>query len=596
MSSRHFTPAEEQVRAILHDGSTFPTGEQERVILHDGCAFVAACPGAGKTRVLVERARILLNDRTAGKAVAFLSFTNAAVSELGRRLQQEGLLPSPAFPHFMGTFDSFLWQFLVAPFGIPGCSSSPRLIPDKEKRTVRPSGECRPMPLECFDRATGQIKLAVATRLSFDPDRNPGLTRAYAASAASARQRFLLRGELDFDDARALAADRLKDAALSSKLATALAGRFREVIVDEAQDCNPADLEIIQWLRGTGIATKVVCDPHQSIYEFRGGVTDQLIAFGETFDPNDRLSLSDNFRSSDPICKAIVALRPPGPKVRPDSALGPHRTITTPVHILAYQGRRVPDTIGAKFRELVEAEGFDLVRCPVLAATRQSGARAIGQPDEASTLDLTLRLANAVTSFHFAFETGNRKEALEEVHRVILAIEGRMDTKTYHQYLAAEGIEPSSWRPRVLKLVRELRYAPSTYPNPDAWHVRAKALLEPHLLDGGRSINQILRRNVGLANALAVAPASNPPAKTIHSVKGMEFPAVCVVMTAATAKGILDYLQTGVPTECSEDARKIYVAVSRAQRLLAIATPKSQAARLEGLLAATGAPVSLLYL
>ena len=37
-----------------------PTSEQMMVISHAGSAFVAACPGSGKTRVLVERARRLL--------------------------------------------------------------------------------------------------------------------------------------------------------------------------------------------------------------------------------------------------------------------------------------------------------------------------------------------------------------------------------------------------------------------------------------------------------------------------------------------------------------------------------------------------------
>src|SRR5580704_12057744 len=97
-----------------------PTDEQARVIAHPGSAFVSACPGAGKTRVLVERARVLLNDRTASKGIAFLSFTNAAVSEFEQRLRDEGLLRSPPFPHFIGTFDSFVWQFLFVPFGVPG--------------------------------------------------------------------------------------------------------------------------------------------------------------------------------------------------------------------------------------------------------------------------------------------------------------------------------------------------------------------------------------------------------------------------------------------------------------------------------------------
>jgi DNA helicase II / ATP-dependent DNA helicase PcrA len=71
---------------------------------------------------------------------------------------------------------------------------------------------------------------------------------------------------------------------------------------------------------------------------------------------------------------------------------------------------------------------------------------------------------------------------------------------------------------------------------------------------------------------------------------------VCVVMTVATAKGIIDYLETGSPAEQAESAREIYVAASRAERLLVIAAPKSQADRLAAHLATTGAEVTMITL
>jgi DNA helicase II / ATP-dependent DNA helicase PcrA len=57
-----------------------------------------------------------------------------------------------------------------------------------------------------------------------------------------------------------------------------------------------------------------------------------------------------------------------------------------------------------------------------------------------------------------------------------------------------------------------------------------------------------------------------------------------------TAKGILDFLSAGISVTDNEEARKIYVGASRAQRLLAIAIPKSQASRLVSLLRVTEAP------
>jgi superfamily I DNA/RNA helicase len=577
-------------------GPFVPTVEQEGVIGHAGSAFITACPGAGKTRVLVERARVLLRIRENGRGVAFLSFTNAAVSELEGRLRAEALLSSPPFPHFIGTFDSFLWQFLIAPFGIPGCSAAPRLIPDKDSRKIRLSDKLRELPLECFDRETGDAIPEVAQRLGFDPAANPSLTKAYRTAARNARTRSIERGELDFTDARLIAAARLNDPVVAPRLAAALAARFREVIVDEAQDCNPADLEIIGWLRKAGIVTKVICDPHQSIYEFRGGVTEQLLAFGLTFGDDDRLPMNGNFRSTDHICKTIVALRAADSRNVIDQALGEFRSETTPIYIIAYPGTSVPATIGTRFQGLVNLLNLDVANCPVLAATRRSSANAIGQPVDPDTTELTLRLAMAVTDFHFAAEIGNRKAALEEIHKVVLDIDGGIGNRTYHQHLVAEGIEASAWRPQILQLARELRYDPAVYPNANAWHTRAMELLASYVPAGGPSIRQRLRRVAALDSALAVPLRSSPSARTIHSVKGMEFPGVCVVMSVRTAKGILDYLETGQPTTFAEESRKIYVAASRAQRLLAIAVPKSRATRLSSHIQGTGASISMIQL
>ena len=118
------------------------------------------------------------------------------------------------------------------------------------------------------------------------------------------------------------------------------------MIVDESQDCNPADLAIIDWLRKSGIITKVICDPHQSIFGFRGGVTEELVAFRQTFSENERLQMNGNFRSSDNICKAIVTLRPLDAPNVIDQALGDYRAEPLHIHILSYSGQSVPNAIG----------------------------------------------------------------------------------------------------------------------------------------------------------------------------------------------------------------------------------------------------------
>jgi hypothetical protein len=567
-----------------------PTDEQQRVIEHAGSAFIAACPGAGKTRVMVERARALLGGRPTGRGIAFLSFTIAAISELEDRLRREGLVETPAFPHFIGTFDAFLWQFLIAPFGIVGCAAKPRLIPDKDDRSIQPFASAQALPLECFDRVTGDAIPAMIQRHGFR-----GKIKAHETAARKLRARFLDRGELDFADARSLALARLRDPACGAVLGPAFAARCQELIVDEAQDCNPVDLEIIAWIRAADIPVKVICDPNQAIYGFRGGVTRELGQFADTFGAAEQLPMNGNFRSSEHIAKGIVALRAPGMRAALDEALGEHRDEPTAVHILSYSGQGVPSTIGAKFQELAAAMGLAARDCPVVSATRRTSANALGHPQDSGVRDLSYRLAVAISNFHFSFEVGGRKEALVAIHRIMLELSGQMGRKTYHQHHADRDVSPETWRPDALALAQALRFSPERFATAEAWHDEARRLLAPLLPADGPSINQRLRRNGDLEKALSVAPASGHPARTIHSVKGLEFLAICVVMSPSTAKGIIDFLTGGVGDD-NEEARKIYVGASRAQRLLVIALPRTQAPRLRGLMAGLGGAVGLVAL
>lgn len=170
----------------------------------------------------------------------------------------------------------------------------------------------------------------------------------------------------------------------------------------------------------------------------------------------------------------------------------------------------------------------------------------------------------------------------------MLEVEGLLGEKTYKQFMASAAIEPDSWRPRILQLITDLRYTPERFATPVDWLGHARALLQPSLLPGGRSIAQRLPMRDDLGTLLSVPPAVLCPGRTVHSVKGLEFPGACVVLTSGTAKRILDYIEDGQHPEIAEEARVLYVGASRAMQLLAIAVPQSQKDRLASLLGMTG--------
>lgn len=572
-----------------------PTDQQRAVIRHDGSAFVMACPGAGKTRVMTERARLLFQSMPSGRGVAFLSFTKAAVFELETRLRQEGLLPTPVFPSFVGTFDSFVWQFLVAPFGVKECETRPCLIADIAQLRVEPFARAHPLSLSCFCPQTGTIFEKAAKREGFDVSQKPDTQlQAYTTAATRLRARLRERGQLSFDEARAAALERLRDPLLAGRIAAALAGRFSEVIVDEAQDCNPDDLTIISWLRDSGLPVKVVCDPHQSIYGFRGGVTSHLFEFADTFTANQRKDLTGNFRSAPHICKTIAQFRPMSARGAPDDALGPLKHDTAPVQILAYRGTAVPASIGITFSALLQEAGIDVTSSPIVAATKASGAAAAGQPRPTNRQDRIVRLAEAVTEFHFAAGFTDMRSALDGAHQILMELVGCLSGRSYHQYLADNEIEPASWRSKVISILRKLRFDPTKYADARAWHAAAKNLLSNEsTIEEKQHISKKLKWNAALDTALVAVPAATAMPRTIHSVKGREYPAVCVVTTASTLKSILDFLEKGEPADKAEDARKLYVAASRAERLLVIAAPRSQAKRLGVHLSGQGARIMM---
>ncbi|WP_435104354.1 UvrD-helicase domain-containing protein [Arhodomonas sp. AD133] len=556
-----------------------PTPEQRAVIEHEGSCFVEACPGAGKTRVMVERARGLLRDRGAGGAIAFLSFTNAAVSELESRLQRARVLPTPAFPHFVGTFDGFVWQFLIAPFGVPDCAEAPRLIPDLGKLTV---GWGRKYPLKCFCPVSGNVIPHIAKQEKVEVDK---VAPAVRTQAKNKWRRLFDAGKLDFAAVRRLAVALINEREMAPRLGAALAARFGEIIVDEAQDCNPEDLEIVRWLRRSGIRTTVICDPDQAIYGFRGGVGRELRAFAKEFPGTARLPMTGNFRSSRAICCAVAAFRPG--ETAPDKPLGKHRELRSPVYILGYSGRSVPRDIGRLFRKLIEGHGLDPARCPVLATGWNAASRAVGAPTPKKRGYLVVKVASAVSRFHGAVDGHERRKAFEAFHEALIG-PWLEDGQTYRHYLTDKAITPECWRADMLPLIQDLRFDPGSGETVSTWLERARSALASVLPDN-KTPAQHLAKISELEACLCTPESTALTARSIHSVKGEEFPAACLVIGTSWAKKALDFLEKGSSENTAEEVRKLYVGVSRPEQLLMIAVPNSQKERLCGRLSAFGA-------
>lgn len=101
---------------LLPEGAHFPE-DARNVIRCWHSADVAACPGSGKTTVLLAKLK-LLADRMPfvnGAGICVLSHTNIAVNEIKKRLSDcaDKLL---SYPNFIGTIQSFVDKFVTMPY------------------------------------------------------------------------------------------------------------------------------------------------------------------------------------------------------------------------------------------------------------------------------------------------------------------------------------------------------------------------------------------------------------------------------------------------------------------------------------------------
>lgn len=78
--------------------------------------YLEACPGSGKTEVIAAKVAKEINNWTLSPSgIALLSFSNSATDELFSRVKKYSPDTVSRFPHFIGTFDSFIFKFLIGP-------------------------------------------------------------------------------------------------------------------------------------------------------------------------------------------------------------------------------------------------------------------------------------------------------------------------------------------------------------------------------------------------------------------------------------------------------------------------------------------------
>ncbi|MFG3048175.1 UvrD-helicase domain-containing protein [Streptomyces sp. NPDC048241] len=579
------------------------TEDQQALVDAKDSLFAAACPGAGKTRAMVAR----FVKRTAEeprRGIALISFTNAAVDEVRRRCgtQAEALRA----PHFVGTFDTFIHRFIVTPLYVKAYKRKPNYVQSwadvsaTSFRLVPDLGKASDLEFRWFDfepDGRAHLDLSRVPKTFGDAMVHRQLAQRKHVAEAKASDifgRLLRAGTISCEAARLLAAFWLGSAEERALLAALLRARFAEVIVDEAQDCGREELDILRFLRDSGVRVVMVGDLDQSIYEFRNAAPAAVQEFAVGLPV--QLKLEDNWRSAPAICAFNSGLRS---GQLAETARGEHSVVQTPVHLVEFSALEqiVPAALEIAEQYKLAADGL-----VVLSHAEAHGMKAAGVASlEGAGSNRVLAIANAGSMLR-SRETDPkaRRKAVEQVQRAVLkALTVGRDTE--HRSFAAVceeiGVDPRWLESFAVRMALGLNTEGKTRLN---FAASVRDFLRT--ADWG-SVSAPASNNLGtLFKApsegawASVASFGNSPTirySTVHGVKGMEFPGVVLVLPdrlrvdRVTDRTVLDDWEGDHDTEAR---RVLYVAGSRAQELLVCAVHRKHTGRVASLLDATGVP------
>jgi DNA helicase-2/ATP-dependent DNA helicase PcrA len=278
-----------------HDGLN---PEQRAAVRHgEGPLMVVAGAGTGKTRVITERIRYLLESQPEleGGEILGLTFTEKAAAEMKRRVV--AVAGERGERVVLGTFHSFCAQMLTerdpelrtldrVDHWILLRRNLPRLRLDRYRRLAEP-GQFLGDFVEFFSRCQDELvspedyqTFAAAMAARYEREkaglaederalreeeiaRQQEIARVYRESDSLLRERHLLTFGTQLMGGVALLRN---DAALLETLRA----RYRYILVDEFQDTNIAQLELLHLLGGERRNLVVVGDHRQAIYRFRG--------------------------------------------------------------------------------------------------------------------------------------------------------------------------------------------------------------------------------------------------------------------------------------------------------------------------------------
>ena len=281
--------------------------EQREAICHkDGPMMVLAGPGAGKTFVITNRVKYLIEEcKVEPEKILVVTFSKAAAVEMRDRFI--GMMNGRNTRVRFGTFHSVFFQILRMAYHY------------EAKDIVTPALAYRFLEEALLDTGFGvedkkEFLEDVAKEISKVKGDGIDIDCYYSANCPEQvfrdifngyQQRLQRHRALDFDDMVMYTYQLLT---ARKDILARWQAQFQYILIDEFQDINRLQYENIRMLAEPENNLFIVGDDDQSIYGFRGARPDIMLSFPKVYPKTKKIVLGVNYRCSTQILTAAGKL------------------------------------------------------------------------------------------------------------------------------------------------------------------------------------------------------------------------------------------------------------------------------------------------
>jgi ATP-dependent DNA helicase Rep len=355
---------------------------QRTAVEHEmGPLLVLAGAGSGKTRVVTHRIARLIERGTASRAILAVTFTNKAAAEMRERVVAL-VGPRVAKDLHVSTFHRFGLEVLAAETRALGLRGTTFAIFDQAdqaglvREILRELKTGKSYDVSALLARISNAKNAFSTAEEWEEAQRQGKgidDYDEVAMLVYPRYQAALHGfqAFDFDD---LICEVVRLWQRRPDVLARWQGRFRQVIVDEYQDTNRAQLELTRLMGGEHRNVMVVGDDDQSIYSWRGADVRNILDFEEHFPGARVVKLEHNYRSVQAVLEVANAVLAKGVGRRHQKTLIATRSSEDHVQVVVAADPEVEASyVGAEIQRLLEHGG---VRPKEIAVLYRSNLQA----------------------------------------------------------------------------------------------------------------------------------------------------------------------------------------------------------------------------